>query len=155
MWDSEERMKSTFLLGRLIFGGYFISSGINHFRNRKNLAEYAKAKKVPLANVAVPATGALMLAGGASLILGLKPRYGALAILGFLAAVSPVMHDFWRQEDANQRMSDMINFTKNMGLAGAALAIMSVDEPWPLSVPVAQPTRLERVRKIMSGRIAA
>ncbi len=148
-------MKATFLLGRMIFGGFFIYNGINHLKNRKMLAPYAAAKHVPLADIAVPATGALMLAGGTSILLGLKPKYGALAVLAFLAGVSPVMHDFWRAEDPNQRMNDMINFAKNMALAGAALAIMSVDEPWPASVPVAQPSRLEPVRKVVKNAIAA
>ncbi len=148
-------MKATFLLGRLVFGGFFIYNGINHFKNRKTMAEYAAAKHVPLPGIAIPATGALMLAGGASILLGLKPKYGALAVIAFLAGVSPVIHDFWRAEDPNQRTNDMINFAKNMALAGAALALMSVDEPWPVSIPIAQPSRLERVRKVVKSAIAA
>jgi putative oxidoreductase len=148
-------MKATFLLGRLIFGGFFIYNGINHFKSRKMLAEYAAAKHVPLAKVAIPATGALMIVGGTSIVLGVKPKYGALAVLAFLAGVSPTIHDFWSAQDPNQRMNDMINFAKNMALAGAALAIMSVDEPWPVSVPVAQPRKLERARTAIKSRIAA
>ena len=86
-----------------------------------------------MAKVAVPATGALLTVGGASLLLGIKPRWGALGVLTFLAGVSPMMHDFWQVEDPNQRMNEMINFSKNMALAGAALALMGVED-WPLSV---------------------
>jgi putative oxidoreductase len=86
----------------------------------------------------VPATGAALLIGGTSILLGVKPKLGALAIIGFLASVSPTMHDFWKQEDPGQRTNDMINFGKNMALLGAALALMSVEEPWPASIPVAQ-----------------
>ena len=131
-------MKIPFLLGRIVFGGFFLYNGINHFKQRKSLAEYAKAKNVPLADIAVPATGAALLAGGTSILLGVKPRLGALAIIGFLASVSPTMHDFWKQEDPGQRMNDMINFSKNMALLGAAVALMAVEEPWPASVPLAQ-----------------
>jgi putative oxidoreductase len=131
-------MKIPFLLGRIVFGGFFLYNGINHFKERKSLAEYAKGKNVPLADIAVPATGAALLIGGTSILLGVKPKLGALAIIGFLASVSPTMHDFWKQEDPGQRMNDMINFGKNMALLGAALALMSVEEPWPASVPVAQ-----------------
>jgi putative oxidoreductase len=132
-------MKIPFLLGRIVFGGFFLYNGINHFKQRKSLAEYAKAKNVPLADIAVPATGAALLVGGTSILLGVKPKLGALAIIGFLASVSPTMHDFWKQEDPGQRMNDMINFSKNMALLGAAVALMAVEEPWPASVPVAQP----------------
>ena len=132
-------MKIPFLLGRIVFGDFFLYNGINHFKERKSLAEYAKGKNVPVADIAVPATGAALIVGGSSILLGIKPKLGALAIIGFLASVSPTMHDFWKQQDPVQRMNDMINFGKNMALLGAAVALMAVEEPWPTSVPVAQP----------------
>lgn len=132
-------MKSLFLLGRVIFGGFFIYNGIHHFQERRQLAQYAGAKNVPLPDVAVAVTGAEMVLGGASVLLGIKPRAGAALIAGFLAGVSPMMHDFWKHEDPQQRMNEMINFSKNLALLGAALMIMSMEEPWPASVPVAQP----------------
>ena len=45
--------------------------------------------------------------------------------IGFLAGVSPIMHDFWRAEDANQRMNDMINFSKNMKTMAPTVAVIS------------------------------
>ena len=140
-------MKAAFLLGRFIFGGFFLYNGINHFKQRRSLAKYAGAKHVPAPDVAVIASGIAMLAGGASILLGIKPKFGTLAIIGFLVGVSPLMHDFWRVEDPNQRMNDMINFSKNLAMLGAALALMAVEEPWPVSVPVAQPTVTERARR--------
>lgn len=131
-------MKIPFLLGRLIFGGFFIYNGINHLKERQNLSQYAGSKNVPMPDVAVTATGVLMMLGGASILLGLKPKLGTAAVAGFLAGVSPLMHDFWKIEDPNQRMSEMINFSKNMALMGAALALMGVEEPWPASVPLPQ-----------------
>ncbi len=113
-------------------------SGINHFKQKKQMAEYAAAKKVPKPDVAVQATGAMLILGGASILLGIKPKLGSAAIIGFLAGVSPVMHDFWN-EPGEQRMKDMINFTKNMALVGGATALMGVEEPWPASVPVLAP----------------
>jgi putative oxidoreductase len=131
-------MKATFLLGRLVFGGFFIYNGIHHLQKRKSMGQYAKSKNVPLAEAAVAATGVALIAGGASILLGVKPKLGAAAIAGFLAGVSPVMHDFWRVEEPSQRMNEMINFGKNMALIGGALALMGVDEPWPASVSIGQ-----------------
>jgi uncharacterized membrane protein YphA (DoxX/SURF4 family) len=144
-------MRAIFLLGRLAFGGYFLYNAVNHFQQRKSLAQYAGSKKVPMPEAAVIASGALMGVGGGSILSGILPKYGSLAILVFLAGVSPVMHDFWRAEDPNQRMADTINFTKNMALLGAALVMMAVDEPWPASVPIAQPRITDSVR----ARLAA
>ena len=86
-----------------------------------------------------------MVLGGTSILLGLQPKLGAAAIFTFLAGVSPVMHDFWRVEDPNQRMNEMVNFTKNMALLGAMLALLGVEEPWPVSVPQ-ESTPIDRVR---------
>jgi uncharacterized membrane protein YphA (DoxX/SURF4 family) len=83
----------------------------------------------------------MLIAGGASILLGIKPKLGTAAVIGFLAGVSPVMHDFWKQEHPERRMAEMINFTKNMALVGGAMALMGVEEPWPASVPVLQPKR--------------
>jgi len=128
-----------FLLGRVAFGGFFIYNGINHLKQRKSLAQYARSKNVPTPEAVVAGTGVMLIMGGASVLLGIKPKLGAAAIVGFLAGVSPVMHDFWKAEDPNQRMNDMINFSKNMALMGAAVALMGVKEPWPASVPAARP----------------
>lgn len=138
-------MKASFLIGRLIFGGFFVYSGINHFKNSRTLSQYAGAKHVPAPDLMVKVSGAAMIAGGSSILLGIKPRFGAAAVIGFLAGVSPVMHNFWRVEDPDQRTSDMINFSKNMALLGGALALMGVEEPWPASVPVAQPSKPKRL----------
>ena len=133
-------MRVPFLIGRAIFGGYFIMSGINHFKQRKQMSQYAALKKVPKPDLAVQVTGAMMIVGGASILLGIKPKLGSLAVIGFLAGVSPVMHDFWN-EPSEQRMNDMINFTKNMALAGGAMVLMGVEEPWPASVPLLAPKK--------------
>ncbi len=140
-------MKAPFLIGRLLFGGFFLYSGINHFKQRRQLSQYASAKHVKMPELAVPATGAALTLGGLSILLGVKPKIGALMIAGFLAGVSPVMHDFWRAEDPSQRQNDMINFFKNVALLGGTLALMSIEEPWPASVPVAQPNFYDRMRE--------
>jgi uncharacterized membrane protein YphA (DoxX/SURF4 family) len=147
-------MKAAFLLGRLMFGGFFISAGINHFRQRKETAQYAGAKHVLFPEIAVPATGALLIAGGTSILLGVKPKLGTLAVMAFLASVSPVMHDFWKAEDPNQRQNDRINFMKNLGLLGGALALMGVEEPWPASVPIGQPGPLQKIRRFTRNMAA-
>lgn len=147
-------MKAPFLIGRLLFGGFFLYNGVNHFKELKGMSQYAQAKNVPQPNVAVAASGAALIAGGASLLLGIKPTVGAAAIVGFLAGVSPVMHSFWKEQDPEKRQNEMIQFSKNMALMGGALALMSVKEPWPASVPVAQPNYYQQL-STKGARIAA
>lgn len=146
-------MKAPFLVGRIIFGGFFLYSGINHLRKGDDMAPYAEAKGVPAPGLAVKLSGVPLILGGASILLGVKPRIGAMAVLGFLAGVSPVMHDFWTQQDPGQRQSERINFLKNLALAGGALALLGVEEPWEASVAVGRHAFSKKVRKI--GRTIA
>lgn len=131
----EEIMKAPFLLGRMIFGGFFLFNGIHHFREYKQLAQYAKAKNVPMPEAAVLGSGAVLTVGGASILLGAEPKLGMLAILTFLGTVSPAIHDFWNDQDPAQKQNNMAHFMKNMALLGGAMALLGVDEPWPVSLP--------------------
>lgn len=126
--------KVTHLAGRAIFGGYFIYNGLNHFKNRQMMTEYARSKGVPAPAAAVTVSGAMIVAGGLSVLAGAWPRTGAGLITGFLLGVSPQMHAFWKETDQQAQMSEMINFTKNMALVGATLMAAGQAEPWPLSV---------------------
>jgi putative oxidoreductase len=121
--------KVPFVLGRLLFGGFFLYGGIHHFQQLKGLSRYAGAKHVPNPDIAVAVSGAALVLGEASLLLGIKPKAGAAAVAAFLGAISPVMHDFWNQQDPQQKQTEMVNFTKNLALLGAALTLMSVEQP--------------------------
>jgi putative oxidoreductase len=122
-------MKASYLLGRMIFGGYFLYAGIHHMQETESMAQYAGAKGVPAPEIAVKGTGIALIAGGTSVLLGLKREWGAATIAAFLATVSPMMHDFWKQQDPERRQNEMINFGKNMALLGASLALMGLEKP--------------------------
>jgi putative oxidoreductase len=126
-------MKGVFLVGRVILGGFFLYSGINHFRHKEGMAQYAGAKNMPNPELAVLASGAMLAAGGASLIFGLKPKFGVVPLLAFLPAASAMFHDFWNEQDPQAKQNQQIHFFKNVAIVGAVLALMGVEE-WPLSV---------------------
>jgi putative oxidoreductase len=128
-------MRGLFVLGRVIFGGFFAYNGVNHFLHQKTMSQYAAAKGVPVPGAAIPGTGAMLVAGGASIMAGLKPRQGLAAVIGFLVPVTLQMHRFWDEQDPSQRMNELINFSKNMALLGAALMLLQIEEPWPASIP--------------------
>ena len=146
-------MKIPFLIGRLVFGGFFLYNGVNHLRKREQMKPYVASKNVPMPDAAVTVSGIALILGGASILLGVKPKMGAAAVAAFLASVTPIMHDYWNAP-SEQQMNETINFTKNMALLGGAMALMGVEEPWPVSVPVDQPSRLERVARV-TKRLAA
>jgi len=147
-------MKTPFTIGRMMFGGYFLYNGIHHFVQTKEIAQYAAAKHVPKPDLMVRATGAAMVIGGTSILLGLKPKYGAGAIIGFLASVSPWMHGFWADEDPQAKQADMVHFAKNLALLGGALALAGVEEPWPASLS-RKKTFAQKVKKTAWKVLAA
>ena len=61
-------MRALFVLGRAIFGGFFVFNGVNHLQHARGMAEYAGAKGVPAAQQAVRATGLMLIAGGVSVV---------------------------------------------------------------------------------------
>jgi putative oxidoreductase len=135
-------------LGRALFGGYFLYNGINHFRNVKMLAQYARSKQVPLPAAAVVGSGALLTLGGLSLLTGVQPKRGATFITMFLLGVSPVMHNFWDATDETERMNEFVNFSKNVALLGGACLAAALPEPWPVSVHVPSGGPLARIGEV-------
>ena len=60
-------MNIAFLIGRIIFGGYWLMASFNHFKNLNYMSEYAKAKGAPSPKLAVAGTGVILLLGGLSM----------------------------------------------------------------------------------------
>src|SRR5262245_7969937 len=71
------------LAARAIYGGYFVYNGVNHLVNRRMMADYARSKGVRAADAAVVASGLMIIAGGTSLVLGMRPKVGVGLISGF------------------------------------------------------------------------
>lgn len=127
-------MEFLLLVGRIIFGGFFIVSGINHFTNAGMMSGYAKSKNVPAAYLAVVGTGVMLVLGGLSVLLGLFPVLGLILLIVFLIPTSVLIHNFWTVQDPQARVAEQVNFLKNLALTGAALALMYGASDWPLAL---------------------
>jgi uncharacterized membrane protein YphA (DoxX/SURF4 family) len=123
--------RTALIAGRIMFGGFFVYNGIRHFTHRKMLVGYAKSKGVMWPTLAVLGSGAMLVAGGFSLLTGVKPKLGAGLVTGFLAGVTPQMHDYWNASDQMQRTNDKVNFTKNLALIGGAAFAAATHDKWP------------------------
>lgn len=127
-------MEYLFVLGRILLGGYFILGGFNHFKNLKALTGYAQSKKVPMASTVVFVSGLIMLLGGLGILLGVYIELSVLLLSAFLLIVSMQMHQYWKVSDQGEKMSEEINFKKNMALLGAVLMLLAIPSPWILSL---------------------
>jgi putative oxidoreductase len=129
-----EIMDIALLVGRILFGGFFIMSGLNHFRNLSMMSGYAKSKNIPFASFAVIGSGVMLVAGGASVLFGILPIVGLTVLILFLLSTLVTMHDFWNLDDPQQRAADQVNFLKNVALIGASLALMYGASDWALAL---------------------
>ena len=109
-------------LARIFYSFIFIFAGIGHFTNPQMVA-YAAAQGVPMAPFLVPLAGLLALAGGVSVLLGYKAKWGAWLLVAFLVPVTLTMHRFWGLTDPQAAMMQMIMFEKNLAMLGGALLI--------------------------------
>lgn len=114
-----------FLIGRVIFGGYFAMNGFNHFKNGKMLIGYSASKNVPMPHLAVYFSGLLILVGGVGIILNIYSIISLILIIVFLLPVSFMIHSYWKISDQMARMTEMTHFLKNMALIGSALMLIS------------------------------
>jgi len=123
-------METVMFIGRILFAVMFVLSGINHFTKAEAMTGYAQFKGVPQPKLANLASGALMVAGGLSVILGIVADLGALVVSILLVVMAVLMHDFWKQIDPQAKQTEMIGFLKNISMAGGGLfmfAFMSLD----------------------------
>lgn len=113
-----------FLLGRLLFGGILAFAAIDNLRDLEGMIEYGKAKNAPQPEVTVPFGSAALLFGSIGIVFWRFPKLAITGVLAFLVPTTPLMHDFWNME-GEQRDIEQIQFLKNLGLIGGALAFLA------------------------------
>lgn len=114
------------LVGRILFGGYFVYTGAGfHIPKSKMAEEYARSMRFPVPAVAGWPTGVWMSAGGLSIALGVWPDIGALMIAAFAIPAMAWFHRFWEVEDPTQRQVQKAQFGRNVIIVGACLVMFA------------------------------
>ncbi len=114
-------MRILFPIGRVLFALIFITAAPRHFTLEG--IHHAADLGVPLAGLLVPVAGVMALAGGLSVALGWKARWGAWTLVAFLIPVTWMMHAFWKQSDPAAFHMQQAMFVKNLSMLGAALLL--------------------------------
>lgn len=115
-------MDVVFLIGRILLAVPFIQSGLMIHFSRQGV-EYARSYNAPAPELTVPLSGAAIVLGGLSVALGVWGDLGAIVLAAFALAILPIMHPFWKEEDAQMQQVQMVNFVKNISMAGGALIL--------------------------------
>jgi putative oxidoreductase len=114
------------IAARVLVAAIFIMTGLNIIGSAVAAHEIA-AQGIPagLVPVLINAGRALQLIAGAGLILGIYPRISALALLLFLIPATIIGHAFWETIGTPLYPAQLINFSKNVCMAGGLIFIMA------------------------------
>ena len=107
--------------GRILYSAIFIVASFGHFS--ANTIFMAQSQGVPFANILVPLSGLMALAGGLSILFGYREKIGALLLMAFLLPVTLTMHNFWAVSNPMMQQMQEAMFLKNVSLFGAAILI--------------------------------
>jgi putative oxidoreductase len=126
---------------RILVSMIFMMTALNiigqTFAEHELAANGVPASLIPLM---IMAARALQLVAGLGLILGIYPRISALALLLFLIPATLMAHAFWQDMGTSLYPVQLINFFKNVCMAGG-LIFISVTRNQPVLLP--RPGRAE------------
>ncbi len=111
-------------LGRVGLAAIFLWSGYGKLVHMDGNLGYMKAFGVPAPELLIwPALFAELI-GGAMLLLGLKPRWAASALIAFTLPATFIFHAYWAVP-ADQVMNAQIHFMKNLAILGGLLTVVA------------------------------
>ncbi|TDD71711.1 DoxX family membrane protein [Jiangella aurantiaca] len=117
-------MDVVFLIGRILFVALFLASATAHLTDKGAMAGYAESRGVRPARPAVLVTGAQMLLGGLSVLLGVWMDVGAILLGLFTLLTAVLMHGFWKEKEPMSRQQEQTQFFKDTALTGASLMLL-------------------------------
>ena len=122
--NSSERY--AMIVARVLIATMFLLNGLNIIGQSlaaHELAVYgAPASLIP---ALILAARALQLTAGSFLILGIYPRISALALLLFLIPATIMAHSFWQSIGTPLYQVQLINFSKNLSMAGGLIFVIA------------------------------
>ncbi|MGI4777547.1 MAG: DoxX family protein [Janthinobacterium lividum] len=120
------------LVGRILVAYLFIPAGFGKLMGFAGTVGYITSAGLPLPQVAAAVAILVELGLGICLLLGFKTRIVAIVLAIFTLATALFFHKYWAVPDA-MKMAQMINFNKNVAIAGGLLAFTAFG-PGRLSV---------------------
>jgi len=113
------------LAGRSALALIFIVSGLGKLADPAATGAYIASKGLPLATLLAVLAGALEVAGGLSVALGARARWGAIALAAFLVPVTIIFHNPAGLEGMALQM-EMVQVFKNLAILGGLLTVASL-----------------------------
>jgi putative oxidoreductase len=114
-------------IARVLLSVIFIKAGFGKVMDPSGTQQYMAAYGMPLTGFFLAGAIVAEIAGGLSILLGYKARWGALALFLFLIPTTLIFHT-----EFSDRMQ-VIMFTKNMAIMGGLLLLTHFG-PGPISL---------------------
>ena len=111
-------------LGRTGLAAIFLWAGYGKLVHLDGNIGYMKAFGVPAPELLIWPALLAELIGGAMLLIGLKARLAALALIAFTLPASFIFHAWWGAP-ADQVMNAQIHFMKNLAILGGLLTVVA------------------------------
>ena len=106
------------LLSRIFLAAIFLWSGVNKILHPLTTQENMSAHGMPLTSIFLIAAIALEILGGLSVLLGIKPRWGATMLVIFLIPATLIFHT-----DLSTEIEQAM-FLKNLAMLGGLLMLI-------------------------------
>jgi putative oxidoreductase len=118
---------TTVLLGRVLFVIFFGAvAGIGHIRRAEMMKGFARSQGFPIPYLAGWPAGLWLIAASLSILLGVWPDIGMLAIAAFVTPAALFFHRFWTLKDEMQKQTQTQLFYRNMIALGASLMMFGM-----------------------------
>lgn len=111
--------------GRLLLSLIFVMSGVHKIMAWSDTASRMEAEGMPLVPLLLAGAIVFEIGGGLSVMLGIRARLGAAALIVFLIPTTLIFHDFWTFEGQEQQLQ-MIHFMKNLAIMGGLFVVAAV-----------------------------
>jgi putative oxidoreductase len=123
------------LFGRILVAAIFLQSGIDKLLNFDKTVKLMASKAIPLPEILLVPTIAILITCGVMLLVGWKARWAALALIMFMIPTTLIFHGFWTYPEA-QYVNQFHHFFKNITIIGTLFILMgmgsggmSIDKP--------------------------
>jgi putative oxidoreductase len=114
------------LLGRLAIGALYLPSGWGKLADLTRFEHSLATKGLPGPVIAwAAAAAAVEFFGALAIVLGLRTRHAALAMIVFTLFAAFLSHDYWTVADAAAARGQYIHFWKDIALAGGLLFLFA------------------------------
>ena len=112
------------LAGRILLSAIFLTSGVSHILNWRDIVGRMESAEVPLPNLLLVLAIVCLLLGGLSVLIGLRARLGAVLLILFLIPTTLIFHGGWTSGSSGAT-DQMLHYMKNLGILGGLLMVLA------------------------------